>query len=235
VSKQAQLPDFDTFAADYTRTLEAGLALAGESQDFFARGRIDLLAKCLDDLGERPRRVMDFGCGQGASVPLLITALNADSALGVDVSRSLLDDARRNVQGANIAFATTDEYVPAGDFDCVYCNGVFHHLPVPDQKTAVDYVSRCLRPGGVFGLWENNPCNPGTHLVMRRIEFDRDAVMLSPAEAMKMLESAGFEIVRTRSAFFFPRFLSLLRPLERLLSRTRLGAQYLVVARKGNA
>lgn len=178
---------------------------------------------------------MDFGCGQGASVPVLMTALAAESALGVDVSKSLLEVARREVQGPNIDFALIDEHVPAQDFDCVYCNGVFHHVPAAERSDAAGYVYRSLKPGGVFGLWENNPWNPGTHLVMRRIKFDHDAEMLTANEARRLLLSEGFEIISTHSAFFFPRWLSALRPLEGLVSRTGLGAQYLVVARKGRA
>ena len=45
------------------------------------------------------------------------------------------------------------------------------------------FVRQGLRPGGVFALWENNPWNPGTRLVMRRIPFDRNAVLLSARAA----------------------------------------------------
>jgi hypothetical protein len=89
-----------------------------------------------------------------------------------------------------------------------------------------------LRPGAIFAFWENNPWNPGTRYVMRRVPFDRDAVTLSPPEARRWLRSAGFEILRTDFLFIFPRPLRWLRRLEPILSRAPLGGQYQVLCRK---
>jgi hypothetical protein len=66
---------------------------------------------------------------------------------------------------------------------------------------------------------------------MSRCEFDRDAVVISSGEARTLLEANGFEIVRTSSAFFFPRSLSWLRGLEKPLAPTLLGGQYLLLAK----
>jgi SAM-dependent methyltransferase len=116
--------------------------------------------------------------------------------------------------------------------DVVYCNGVFHHIPVPHRNGSVEYIYRCLRPGGLFALWENNPWNPGTRYVMYRCKFDQDAVKISPPEAARLLRKGGFEVLRTDYRFFFPHFLKPLRPLERSLARIPLGGQYQVLARK---
>jgi hypothetical protein len=67
---------------------------------------------------------------------------------------------------------------------------------------------------------------------MSRIPFDRDAICLSPIEARRRLRAAGFQVLQTRYLFFFPRKLSLLRPVERHLARLQLGAQYVVLARR---
>jgi hypothetical protein len=68
---------------------------------------------------------------------------------------------------------------------------------------------------------------------MRRIPFDRDAVMLSIREARRLLRTAELLPLGSASTlFYFPRALRALRPLERPLSRLPLGAQYLVLARR---
>jgi hypothetical protein len=67
---------------------------------------------------------------------------------------------------------------------------------------------------------------------MARIPFDRDAHMLSPLLTARLMRQQGFEVLHTGSLFFFPRILGALRSLERPLSGTRLGAQYLVLARR---
>jgi len=93
-------------------------------------------------------------------------------------------------------------------------------------------VRRALAPGGLFSFWENNPWSPGARYVMHRIPFDRDAVMVSARAAATLLREGGFAIERVDFAFFFPRVLAALRPLERRLGGVPLGAQYQILARK---
>ena len=67
---------------------------------------------------------------------------------------------------------------------------------------------------------------------MSRVPFDRDAVMLFPHEARRLLRQAGLDIVLTDSLFIFPASLAGLRPLEPRLCKLPIGGQYLVLARK---
>ena len=97
---------------------------------------------------------------------------------------------------------------------------------------SIRFIASCLRPNGFFALWENNPWNPGARLVMSRIPFDRDAIMLSAREARKLITAAGLQVIRTDYRFIFPRFLSALRPIEELAVRLPLGAQYQVLCQK---
>jgi SAM-dependent methyltransferase len=152
--------------------------------------------------------------------------------IGVDVSERSIDEARSQHTSSVTHFATIAAFAPGATLDLVFCNGVFHHIPVSGRATAVDYIARTLRPGGVFALWENNPWNPGTRYVMSRIAFDRDAVMLTPGEVRRLLSTHGFEVLRTDFLFVFPRLFRALRPAEKLLRRVPVGAQYQVLARK---
>jgi glycosyltransferase involved in cell wall biosynthesis len=36
----------------------------------------------------------------------------------------------------------------------VFCNGVFHHIPVLERPKAVDHIHRSLRPGDLFAFWD---------------------------------------------------------------------------------
>ena len=60
--------------------------------------------------------------------------------------------------------------------DLVYLNGVVHHVPPAGRPDLFRAVTANVAPGGVVALFENNPIYPGTHRVMARIKFDRDAV-----------------------------------------------------------
>ena len=223
---------FDRYAADYDKALDRGLSISGENKDYFARGRITWIARRLRQLCVAPASVMDFGCGVGAAAPLLLDLLSAREVLGVEPSRLCVEEARKMHAHGGIRFRTTDAYAPDGSFDLAYCNGVFHHIPAGERDAAVGYIFEALRPGGLFALWENNPWNPGTRLVMSRIPFDRDAVTLTPPHARRLLRRGGFEIIRTDALFLFPGMLRCLRWIEPLVCRWPLGAQYMVLARK---
>jgi SAM-dependent methyltransferase len=224
--------EFDDFAATYDAALNKGLSLSGESKDYFARERVRWLAGRLADLGVRASLVLDYGCGTGGTSPELLERLQPRAVVGVDASHESLEVARKEHADTRLRFDAMNELEPSGQFDVAYCNGVFHHIE-PDQRLgALAYIHRALAAGGVFGFWENNPWNPGTRLVMRRIPFDRDAKLLSAPRARQLLTRAGFEVLRTDFAFFFPRSLAALRPLEARLASIPAGAQYMVLCRK---
>jgi SAM-dependent methyltransferase len=223
---------FDAYAAEYDAALQQGLSVSGETKDYFARGRITWLAKGLTRIAEEPQSVLDFGCGTGTSSRLFRETFPLAQVLGVDVSAKSLDVARRLHSNLGIKFASLTEYRSEERFDLAFCNGVFHHIPPHERPGAVNFIFRSLRPGGLFALWENNPWNPGTRIVMKRIPFDRDAIPLSPFKALRLLRTGGFQMVQTDFLFIFPRILKCFRGIEPLLSRLPLGAQYQILCRK---
>jgi trans-aconitate methyltransferase len=223
---------FDDYTESYEAALNQGLSATGEARDYFARRRVEWLSRCLRQLSEQPRFVMDYGCGDGSSTQILREMVRADVVVGADTSGRSLDLARRAYAGTHSRFVDLTEYEPREALDLVYCNGVFHHIPLTERPRAVNYIWCSLRPGGLFALWENNPWNPGTRYVMSRIPFDRDAVTLSPPEAGSLLRRGGFHVLRVDSLFLFPRLLKSLRWIEPLLSRIPLGGQYQVLCRK---
>lgn len=225
---------FDAYADDYEGALAQGLAASGEGRDYFARGRLAFLARCLREAGLAPKRprVMDFGCGTGTSVPLLRELLSPAAIVGIDSSARSIERAVSAQAAPDVAFSVTNRYAPAADLDIVYTNGVFHHIPIADRPAALALLRRALRPGGLLALWENNPFSLGARYVMSKIPFDRDAVMLSARQARTLAGDAGFRVLRTDYLFLFPRALRILRPLETLLRPVPAGAQYQVLCLK---
>src|SRR5258708_5362058 len=74
--------NFDAFASGYDQALERGIAASGEGRDYFAEGRVSFLADCLRARSFLPTRVMDFGCGTGATAPFLFQSLRPEFLLG---------------------------------------------------------------------------------------------------------------------------------------------------------
>lgn len=222
---------FDAYAEEYRATLERGVRLSGEDSEFFARGRVEWTGRRLQEHRLTPRTILDFGCGAASTTPFLLALEGAERLIGTDVSSELLKLARRDY-GSNRATFGGIEAVPEASVDLAYCNGVFHHIRPSDRPAAIATVRAALRPGGLFAFWENNPWNPGTRLVMRRIPFDRDAITLTAPESRRLLRDQGFDDLTVDFLFVFPKPLTALRPLERYLVGLPLGAQYLVLARR---
>jgi SAM-dependent methyltransferase len=218
-------------AGEYETLLAQGTRLSGEDRHFFVRGRLADLVAHLPG-GFAPRRILDFGCGLGDTSRALAEAFPGADVVGVDDAAAALAWAREHHGGPHVRFAELERMAEGGPFDLCYLNGVMHHVPPARRARVVGDLHAALGPGGLIALFENNPWNPGARMVMRRIPFDRDAVPLSVRETRRLLEAGGFEPLRTRSLFWFPRALRWLRPLEGALAGVPLGAQYWVLARR---
>jgi SAM-dependent methyltransferase len=98
------------------------------------------------------RDVFEAGCGTG--LLLKETAAFARTAVGLDLSRGMLEPARarglRVVQGS-----LTDVPLPDASFDLVYSMKVLAH--VPPIERAVAELARLVRPGGHLLLEFYNP------------------------------------------------------------------------------
>jgi trans-aconitate methyltransferase len=224
--------NFDLHADTYDVELAQALSTTGEGKDYFAEKRALWLSHLLKQLGERPNFVLDFGCGIGSEVPLLRRILGAEKIIGVDVSHRSIELAKRRFESEHLQFATIDAFSPNGEADLAYCNGVFHHIAARERHSALNWISRSLRPAGLFAFWENNPWNPGTRYVMSNCAFDDDAITITPSEGSRLLATAGFSILRKDSLFFFPKALKWLRVFEPALRTIPLGGQYLVLCKK---
>ena len=219
--------------ASYDADLNRGISLSGEGKDYFAQGRLALLARRLESGGAfPPEAILDYGCGGGDTTVLLSKTWPRARIVGVDASPALISVASRSKGAARCEFHMLNAVPATPRFDLVYCNGVFHHIPVAERAAALAWICSRLNPGGMLALWENNSWNLGARWVMSRIPFDRDAVMLSPASASRMLHRAGFTLSSIDFAFIFPKFLRWARPMERWVCKLPLGAQYQILCRR---
>jgi SAM-dependent methyltransferase len=225
--------EFDHYATDYGGNLSRWVALTGESIEFYAHSRIKWVAEQLDQRGVKPRSILDFGCGVGIATPHILEFFGNEVQLtGVDVSLDSLESAKIKYPAQNVTFHTLQDYSPNSSKDLVYCNGVFHHIPLDERKAAVEYVFNSLRPGGIFALWENNPWNPITKYNMSHAKIDQNAIPLNPIYTRRLVISRGFTVLKVRFHFIFPAFLRFFRPLESIFSVFPIGAQYVVFCQK---
>ena len=223
-------PLFD-LSAEYEQMLNQGIRLSGENRRFFLIGRVRYLMGILP-ADFQPKRILDFGCGIGDTTAYLASMFPAAEVIGVDEAAKALEHAVERFGADRVRFEGIENISP-GYFDLVYVNGVFHHIPPAERISALNLIRQSLSPGGRLALFENNPWNPGARMVMKRIPFDRDAIMISPREAVRLVSESGFQHpAQVRSLFYFPHFLSWLRATEVVLNRLLLGAQYCVLVQK---
>jgi 2-polyprenyl-3-methyl-5-hydroxy-6-metoxy-1,4-benzoquinol methylase len=126
---------------------------------FFASGEdeIERLMSSLQhtlDADVPPRRVLDYGCGVGRL--LIPLARRAESAVGIDISPSMLAEARRNcaahgIQGVELLpVEGLDRF--SDDFDLVHSSLVLQHIPVRKGQRIVARLAHLVRHGGVGAL-----------------------------------------------------------------------------------
>jgi SAM-dependent methyltransferase len=126
-------------------------------REFFASGESDVhrvlatIQKYIDP-GFTLRTVLDFGCGVGRV--LVPFAKIADQVVGLDVSRSMLQEAQRNCderQLRNVRLLESDDDLTAltGAFDLIHSCIVFQHIPVERGRAIFAKLLQHLRPGGI--------------------------------------------------------------------------------------
>lgn len=194
-------PDIDT--ADDLASLEHK-ALVAASYDGLGAGYADWNARVVDPARQRfvdelSRRlpdaaaVLDLGCGPG--VPSTQQLAERFAVTGVDISRTQLELARRNVPTANFIEADFASVAfPNASFDAVTSFYSLIHLPRTEHPAMLAKVGHWLRPGGLFlaalssadspdwtGEWLGQP--------MFFSGYDADA-------NRRLLTEAGFEILK---------------------------------------
>lgn len=110
-------------------------------------------------------RVLDVGCGTGRTTRAAARAASAGSALGVDLSRAMLDVARQRAAAeelTNVRFEQADAQIhpfEQASFDVAI--GQTSVMFFGDRVAGLANVGRALRPGGrlVVLTWQPFPAN----------------------------------------------------------------------------
>jgi len=220
LERASEVDKFDRYARGYTQAHAASVRASGEAPEYFARHKLDCLAR----LGAtREQRVLDYGCGTGTLTRLLVEQFTSVSAY--DPSALSLEQARSVAPRA--CYHQSDSAIPPSAFDLAVLSGVLHHVAPGERPQLLQSVASKLCVGGRVVIFEHNPYNPLTVKAVRACPFDDDAVLLAPGEVRRLLRTRAFGSVRQDYVLFFPHLLRALRPLEPFLRRCPLGAQTL--------
>jgi SAM-dependent methyltransferase len=225
--------DFNPVTQGYSRRVSEAVAFSGREHDFFlevkARHLIEIARRHFDRTSALA--VLDVGCGIGLLERFL--APHFQKLCGVDIAAAAIHEAKRNLP--DVQFLVYDgSALPFrdGGFEIAFAVCVLHHVPPAAWERFLAEMFRVVKPGGVVVLFEHNPLNPLTRLVVSRCELDRDAVLLRAKTAQRLLRGAGLKSIERRYILFFPWRTWALRLLERALAWLPLGAQYCILGKK---
>jgi SAM-dependent methyltransferase len=117
-----------------------------------------------------PERTLDFGCGVGRLV--IPFARAGSNVVGVDISRSMLAEARRNCEQlrlSNVELLHSDDGLSAvsGRFDLVHSCLVLQHIPPRRGRRIIGELIKRVRLGGFVVLQFYYRCN--APLVLRAL------------------------------------------------------------------
>ena len=231
-SEKPSASEFDAYAETYKDIINRGAAITGESFEYFIGVRVALVVR---ELGQRSaesnvKRILDFGCGIGATEQVLRESFPGATLHGIDESAESLKAAEAlGVRGATFHLGgATRLPFEAASFDLVYSNGTMHHIDHARHPATLAELARVVRPGGNVFIFENNPLNPVMVQAMRKNPFDVNAKMLFPWYLRRAVSDAGMWARRPRYYAFYPKHLKAISWTERYLERVPLGAQYYV-------
>jgi SAM-dependent methyltransferase len=227
--------EFDQYSKDYRRSIahpvRSLLESGGENE--FLRAKAHWIDHWSTVTARPPVvRVLDYGCGTGLLTRYLHDLRPDWSYSGADPSPGMIDAARATAPYADFSVLGVERAPFAGRvFDLTLLSGVCHHMPWEDWERTFAQVRSALAPRGALLVFEHNPFNPLTQLVVRSTPIDRDARMRTASFVSRALERFGFQAEARRYLFFFPPRLRALQPVERWLAWLPLGSQYVVEAR----
>ncbi len=139
--------------------------------------------------------LLDAGCGQGKSFPLLRQAFAPSRLIGIDadpqsLAQSAEEAARQGMEVELIGSDCASLKLPDASIDLLFCHQTFHHLVEQEQALAEFY--RVLKPGGYLLFAESTEAYIDTW-VIRWLFRHPMHVQKSAAQYLHMIRQQGFE------------------------------------------
>lgn len=189
------------------------------------------------------KKCLDIGCGTGETTELL--AKHFQIVIGLDYSQTMLRHAYNKIFGSSFV-ASDAAKIPFKDssFDAVVVFNMLHHVNSKETLHAIIAESRrVLQKDGVLAIVEINPLNPISRNVINTCEIDEGVFLdgfnknlfpttLFSSQCKSLLANGLFKVMSTSFLIFFPQWLKIFQPIEKLLHKIPLGGLYMIIGEK---
>jgi len=183
-----------------------------KARRYFGRDLASAYARLIDCVQEG-QRILDLGCGTGALC--LRAAEKGASVKGIDVSREMLETARRKAGEKHLSdlmefeekgVAELDEE-KEDQFDAVMCGLFLSELSPGELSFCLNEIWRVLKSGGLFLVVdETKPRSIGKKIQNTFLRFflkifvflRTDRTTRALVDFPERLERAGFQVISTR-------------------------------------
>ena len=220
--------EFDDHASKYKTLLKDSFPSFLRDIEYYSQYKVKLVHKHRENMSTKS--ILDYGCGVWLSLRYFSEYFPNSSINGYDESNQSLKYAKDKVPKVNIYNYLED--IPKNYFDVVFISNILHHINENDHLKTIMTCGNFLKPEGYIYLFEHNPLNPITRIIFKKSPLDKHAKMIRLNNIVKLSQLAKMKIVNKQYNLFFPKQLSLLRFIERLIKWIPIGAQYMIVLKK---
>jgi len=204
-----------------------------------------LLKKAKELYGDISKIVcVDVGCGTGETIEYFQDSFKY--TIGCDYVFGMLHHALAKSMRNTCFINSLSEQLPfkENSVDIVALYGVLHHIDSQGKLTqTLNEINRVLKPKSIVAIYEFNPLNPGSRIIVNTCEIDKAVTLdgykksIFPTtffhwELKTIIKQSNFEILTQEYLLIFPKILSFLRPVEKLLSKIPIGAMSATFGRK---
>lgn len=142
------------------------------------------------------KRVLDAGCGTGRDVEYFLD--EGIDAIGIDISRGMLDEAKKRVQEGNFQHMDfTQTRFPKKTFHGIWCMASLADIPRENAGKVLKEFNRLLGQGGIVYFAVKG--GQGQEIVKKRKYNDlpRVYVYYDKIELEEIVKENGFEIIHS--------------------------------------
>lgn len=225
--------NFNEVAKNYREILNNNLGIVGKKSAYYSEFKVKKSMELIDNT--LPKRILDFGCGDGMGELFLRKHFSSSEIIGVDISDESLKIARaRKIKRCEFRLFTKNIPVEVNSIDFTFVACVLHHIDPQELSKIIKELINVTKPGGELHIYEHNPFNPVTRYLVNTCIFDQGAKLLCAKDLGSIIRNIGNYSFEAEYLLFFPRW-RLLSPLfkyEKWLKKVPLGGQYVLRLKK---